>query len=277
MYKPSIRSRHPSHSPLKRNIERSTIRSIVRLGSTTTNEQYNRERANRGLRPVTNLIECNTVEAVKKSANKLLMKQCFDEYEVETAEWYTAGTGNVGRIPTNPPYPLVAKHIFGSRGTGNTLIETSEQLTAFLRNHENTLSSYIFEKFYNYSREYRLHVTKDGCFYTCRKMLKADTPEENRWFRNDSNCVWILEDNPTFDKPTNWANVVEESVKALDSVGLDIGAIDVRIQSARDSRGRIREYPEFIILETNSAPSFGEITLQKYLKQIPIILQNKRR
>jgi type I restriction enzyme S subunit len=39
----------------------------------------------------------------------------------------------------------------------------------------------------NNSREYRLHVTADGCFYACRKMLKADA--EERWYKNDSNCV----------------------------------------------------------------------------------------
>jgi hypothetical protein len=34
----------------------------------------------------------------------------------------------------------------------------------------------------------------------------------------------------------------------------------------------VRENPEFIVIEINSAPSFGEITLQRYLERIPAII-----
>jgi len=148
------------------------------------------------------------------------------------------------------------------------LLEWIESITSPLNN-------YVFERFYNYAREYRLHVSSEGCFYTCRKMLKRDTPEENKWFRNDENCVWVLEDNPNFDKPVNWDDVVKHSVKALKAVGLDFGAIDLRIQSATNSEGETREEPKFIIVEINSAPSFGEITLQKYLEELPNIIERK--
>jgi glutathione synthase/RimK-type ligase-like ATP-grasp enzyme len=253
---------------------------MVRLGSSTTVEEYNRERARLGLRPVTNLVECNTVEAVKTSANKLAMKTAFFRNNVKTAIWFTCLNGvtfvdgqSAARVDIgNLPYPIVAKHHFGSRGTGNTLINSRAELETFMTGK--TLSSYIFEKFYNYSREYRLHVDSEGCFYTCRKLLKEDTPEENRWFRNDSNSVWILEDNPSFDKPANWDAIVAECVKALKAVKLDVGAIDLRIQSPK-SRHVDAQNPDFIILETNSAPSFGEKTLEKYLVQLPIILKRK--
>jgi D-alanine-D-alanine ligase-like ATP-grasp enzyme len=138
-----------------------------------------------------------------------------------------------------------------------------------------TLNNYIFERFYNYSREYRLHVTEDGCFYTCRKMLKSETPEEERWFRNDSNSVWVLENNPSFDKPINWNEVIEHSVKALKAVGLDIGAVDLRIQSSKHSNGDTRDYCDFIVLEINSAPSFGDITAEKYAVELSRLINKK--
>jgi glutathione synthase/RimK-type ligase-like ATP-grasp enzyme len=196
------------------------------------------------------------------------MKEAFTTGNVITAPW-TPNLEDASRLG----FPIVAKHIHGSRGTGNTLLQTQQELQAWARNK--TLPNYIFEKFKDFSREYRLHVTRDGCFYTCRKMLRSGIPDNQRWYRNDSNCVWVLETNPQFDKPTNWDAIVAESVKALISVGLDIGAIDVKIQSRLDSRDRLRRTPEFIILETNSAPSFGEITLQKYLQQIPRVLRQK--
>ena len=106
-------------------------------------------------------------------------------------------------------------------------------------------------------------------------MLKRDTPEEKKWYRNDDNCVWILEENENFDKPVNWVRIEEESVKALKSVGLDVGAVDLRIQSATNKKGEKRENPDFIIVEINSAPSFGDITLNKYIEELPKILLNK--
>jgi glutathione synthase/RimK-type ligase-like ATP-grasp enzyme len=107
-------------------------------------------------------------------------------------------------------------------------------------------------------------------------MLKNNTPQDQRWRRHDDNSVWILETNEKFDKPVNWDDIVNESVKALNSVGLDIGAIDLKVQSRLDKFGNVRKNPKFIILETNSAPSFGEITSQKYLIEINKLLLNKK-
>jgi len=261
MFYPLILSRHPSHGVIRRKnrvLPLLPFRSVVRLGSTTFLED--------------DRVECNSVEAIRNSANKLLMKQCFTADEVKTAKWIKGEMSTIEDIVALE-FPLVLKHIFGSRGTGNYLVRRQEELETILQGK--TLANYIFEKFYNYSREYRLHVTEDGCFYTCRKMLKSDTAEEDRWFRNDSNSVWIVEENESFDKPVNWDLCVSESVKALKAVGLDVGAVDLRIQSKLDKDGRTRENPDFIIVEINSAPSFGEITAQKYIEEIPKILKRK--
>jgi len=210
----------------------------------------------------------NSIDAIKTSANKLLMKKAFQKANVKTADWFN---GDVKLEITNEsvngiPYPIVAKNYFGSRGTGNYLLKTEAELREWIR--DKNLNNYLFEKFYNYNREYRLHVSKDGCFYTCRKVLKNDTPENQRWFRNDSNSNWILESNELFDKPVNWKTIEAECVKALKAVGLDFAAMDVRVQSSETSKGKKRENPDFIIIECNSAPSFGQITLQMYFNQI---------
>lgn len=269
-FKPQIFSRHPSHQPLREELPLLPFKSVVRLGSTTDKEDT---RTNGGIR-----VECNTIQAVKNSANKLLMKQCFTRNEVKTADWYRHTGTNFYKSNTNTitnienlEYPIIAKSLYGSRGEGNTKLNTQAELEAWMRNK--TLSNYIFEKFYSYLREYRLHVTEEGCFYTCRKMLKRDAPEEHKWQRHDDNCVWILEDNEAFNKPTNWDTIVEHSAKALKAVGLDVGAVDVKVQSANKSNGILRETPEFIIIEINSAPSFGELTADKYIQEIPKILR----
>jgi len=268
-FRPNIRSRHPSHAPLK---QRGTFplfpfKSVVRFGSLT---EFNDGR-----------IELNTVEAIKNSSSKLLMKKCFTNNMVKTADWWLYNTDEgIFNLPNEEgvemsqlPFPIISKSYFGSRNQGNKKHDNKESLEAWLVGKN--LDNYLFEKYYNYAREYRLHISKNGCFYTCRKMIKEDTPQEDRWFRNDEHCVWILEENETFDKPINWDKVIEESVKALQSVGLDFGAVDLRIQSSRDKNDEIRKDPDFIIVEINSAPSFGDVTLGKYKTELTKLLTQK--
>jgi len=271
-YYAQIRSRHPSHNVFRGKAAlKMPFRSVIRFGSTTELDD--------------NRIEINSTESIKNSASKLRMKNCFTEAGVKTADWFTVekiGGGYQFISMTNKnlnidiatlPYPIVAKHHFGSRGNGNYLLNSQQELQAWMKGKD--LSNYLFEKFYNYVREYRVHVSANGCFYTCRKMLKSDIPKEDRWFRNDSNSVWILEENPLFDRPANWTKIVEESVKALNATGLDVGACDVRVQSAKDSKGNKRKEVDFIIIEINSAPSMGERTEIEYLKELPKLLKDK--
>jgi hypothetical protein len=270
-FRPRIRSRHSTHDPLRELLPRMPKRAIVRLGSTyltPTGKEF---------------IEVNTVQAIGNSANKRLMKQCFHDADVKTAQWWTYDrTFRVGNTEESVTlsqisFPLVAKHVYGSRGTGNYLLKTPDDFIRWVSGKN--LENYIFEKYYSYNREYRLHVTQAGCFYTCRKLLREDTPADKRWFRNDSNCNWIVEENESFDRPTNWDAIVAESIKALNAVGLDFGAVDVKVQSAsKESKKKgtiVRENPEFIVIEINSAPSFGEITLQRYIERIPAIILAK--
>ena len=268
LFRPLILSRHPSHSILRaknQTLPLLPFRSVIRLGSTTVSDGR---------------LEINTVEAIKNSASKLLMKQKFTEAGVKTADWWTWGEGAIFSFKgddnidmtliNNLPYPIVAKSHFGSRGVGNTKFNTREELEAWLLNK--SLNNYIFEAFVKMTREYRLHVTKFGCFYTCRKLVKSDAPE-GTWQRHDDVCNWVLEENPSFKKPKNWNNIVADCVKAKDALGLDICAFDVGVQGSVD--GVERENPEWIIFESCSAPSFGEITGQKYIKELTKLIINK--
>lgn len=208
------------------------------------------------------------------------MKQCFTRAGVKTAQWWKPMilhgalichvngivSNNVNDTiidETNLPYPIIAKSHHGSRGEGNTKLDNQAALVAWMRGKN--LSGYIFEKFMPYSREYRLHVTQEGCFYTCRKLVRSDAPE-GTWQRHDDVCVWILETNNSFKKPNNWDAIVQDCVNAQRALGLDICAFDVMVQGSRE--GRERTNPEWIICESCSAPSFGEITSQKYIEQI---------
>lgn len=285
-FRPMILSRHPSHNILRlkhKKIATVPYRSVIRFGSTTEVDDTIAKGGNR--------IEINTIQAIKNSANKLLMKSKFNEANVKTAEWFIPegmGGGYLAQ-PQKPntdtmefcdlPYPIVAKAHFGSKGKGNTLIKSLEEFEAWKVGK--TMTNYIFEKFMNYALEYRLHVTEDGCFYTCRKALKQDVPEDQKWRRHDDICVWLLEENEAFHKPNSWNDIVSDCVKALKAIGADILSFDVKVQSANDSKGNRRDYQDYILLECNSASSMSNgtdeisVCAQKYIDIIPKLIIKK--
>lgn len=274
-YQIQVLSRHGSHSILRSKLPKLPFRCCVRLGS----ETVLKDAMSLGGRTV----EVNEIEGVRNSANKLLMKKCFNRAEIKTAEWFTIKSSTEFKVKDTDeiclldklPYPLIVKNIFGSRGTGNYYIKSVQDLQSFLNSSTRIMSNYIVEKYYTYVREYRLHVTSDGCFYTCRKMLKRDANEANKFQKHSDNCVWMVSSNELFDQPINWNTIIEDCVKALNNLNLDIAAFDVRVQSAKDSKGNIRENPDWIIVESGSAPSFGNITGIKYLEIIPQIANKK--
>lgn len=264
-YTPLILSRHPSHNVLRKALPKMNTRSVVRFGSTTELNDGKRR------------IEINSVEAIRNSASKLRMKQCFTKANVETAQWYRCifanglynfqnqiGQEKVIKIE-NLPYPIISKSIFGSRGQGNTKIDTSQQMKTWL-NGKN-LSNYIFEEFFDGTREYRFHISTNGVFLTWRKLRRNDTPANQRWFFNNSNCNWVSEKHELYNKPTTYNQIAEECVKALNAVGLDIGGCDVRV----NKKG------EFKIIEINSACALAEQTAAAYKQELTNLLKNKNK
>jgi glutathione synthase/RimK-type ligase-like ATP-grasp enzyme len=286
-----IRSRHPSADDLRKKVL-IPAKAVYRHGSTTQVDDIK--------------YEINSPESVQTAASKFKMKKAFQRGNVRTADWFFLSTDKkalrkVIGVENNElvytkverpdiPFPIVAKLNFGSRGRGMFKLENLQEFDNFLTKYYRT--DYYFEKFYNFSREYRLHVDASGCFYSCRKVIKNDTPDDKRWYKNDSNCNWITQyeqvkqgeqfvrfntnvKKELFDEPVNWKEVEAECVKALKAVGLDVGACDLRIQSAKDSKGIKRNNPEFIIVEINSAPAFGNLTTVMYKERLPQILKKK--
>lgn len=248
-----VRSRNTTCAPLKELVVPRT--TILRLGSATPTEKITK-------RP--NPKEINTAQACIISGDKILMKEAFTNHNIPTAEWvsYNEGAGvtlpKVVDLFNTFDGKVIVKHKHSSKGEGIYYFTDSNELFLWMRKRmiEGQLHNYVFEKYYTYTREYRIHVTKQGCFYTCRKMLKKDA--EVRWHRHNVNSVWIVEDSPLFDKPTNWDTIVSSCVDALNAVGLDIAAFDVKVQSSKHKE------PKYIILESNSAPSLGEKGIEKY-------------
>lgn len=267
-----IRTKNFTSAPLRGEIGRFPVRSIVRLGSRTPNaEAFTKAPAG------SRIIEINTVQSVENSRSKLLMKACFRQAGVPQARWFTytnpaaaafTEEGLDGRQTismNNLPYPMLAKRICGFKGIGMVKIDDAATMNMWLAN--NSTNGYYFEQFLNYAREYRLHCTQEKCFMVWRKLRKADA--ENRWFFNSSNCNWVGEAHDLFDRPTNFDAIVADCLKAIKEVGLEVGSFDVRIQS------NTQRNPAYILVEVNSAPSLGEQGVEIYKAVIKDLITKK--
>lgn len=256
----SIRSKNYSCKPLK--ALQFPIKVIYRMGSITPTSKITNQKK---------YIEINSVESCKVSSNKILMKTRFTRGKITTAEWFTVNPNDKHHAKVKHYLSIwdtiIIKHIHSSKGNGIYLIKSIDDYNNFLKIKKHPINTYIFEKYYLYSREYRLHVTENGCFYTGRKMLKNDAVE--RWHRHGCNSVWIYENNPLFDKPSNWNDIERMCVNALKALNLDIAAFDVKVQTNK------YKYPKFIILESNSAPALGELGIMEYTKILNNYVYNK--
>lgn len=244
-----ILSRHPSHSSIRNAIKTPTGKRVVlRLGSNTPTANYD--------------LEINTVASIENTANKMKMKQLFYDAGVRSPKFYSDIFNAVV-----DKFPILAKKTYRSRGAGMVKINNQEELTSFLSNlnmtrHNN--NPYYFEQFHNYSKEYRIHVSElGGYFYTCRKMLRQEyAGTDSNWYRNNSNCIWILEENELFDKPSTWDDIVADCQRAREALGLSIGGFDVKVTQKGN----------WMILEGNSACSFGDITKEVYETELTNIV-----
>lgn len=247
-----VLSRHPSHSVLRNAIRVPKGKlCVLRLGSVTPTNMYD--------------LEINTVQSIENTANKRRMKELFVEAGVSSPKFYP----DVFEAEVDV-FPVLAKLTYRSRGAGMKKLNSQEELDNFRNSirtrRKNATNPYYLEQYHNYTKEYRLHVSTLGeCFYTCRKVLKQEfAGSENNWYRNDSNCNWLLEENESFDKPTTWDQIVADCVQALNALGLTIGCFDIRV--AKNGR--------WMIIEANSAPSFGEKTSEAYFEELNKIIDN---
>lgn len=265
-----VRSRNKTCAPLRELVFPKRV--IYRMGSVTPTDKITKRQ---------DYLELNTAEACMISGNKILMKERFSHGKISTAPWFMVKYGDIhmkdGKYFSSRVNSallkwkqIIVKRYNSSGGKGIYLIAKPEDFDTFFRDpngcneNKNQINKYIFEKYYTYSREYRIHVTKEGYFLADRKMLLDDAQE--RWHRHENNSIWIGEQNELFDKPTNWDDIVASCVKALKSIGLDIAAFDVKVQNNK------HEDPKWIIMESNSAPGLGENSIEIYKNLLTYII-----
>lgn len=241
-------------------------KAILRLGSVTPTEAITRR---------TDVLEINPASACAISADKRLTKNALREAGVSIADECIIPDeirdskenviATILKYMQDNDCNIIAKRYNSSKGKGLLLLDNPDAVETFVDNRK--IENWVLERYYTYSREYRIHVTNDGYFLANRKML-VDGAEE-RWHRHESNSVWINESNELFNKPTNWDDIVADCVKAMNAIGLDICCFDVKVQNDK------HENPKWIIMESNSAPGLNDSSIQLYREQIKKIINER--
>ena len=159
-FRPQIRSRHLTHTILRKELQLLPFRSVVRFGSVT--ELYDTV-SNGGKR-----IELNTIESIKNTSNKIKMKELFVENEIITSKFYTILTYDEDQFLyhlkekneivfcKNIQYPIIAKTKYHSRGRNIHKINNFKEYQSFIKTNS---PIFHFEQFYSGTIEYRLHVS----------------------------------------------------------------------------------------------------------------------
>ncbi len=253
-------------------------------------------------------LRINIPEGIKKSADKILTKNCIkDTCPVVTpycraTDFLVQHDMNILGLERAIGYPMVAKKRRGMGGEGMYFIDNSDELLEFIQK-EQDLKQYFFEKKYNFNKEYRIHVSPllvdipinysfkfeqkqedgskiermsagvtrtNGEIHGIQKKKRNGVATLTRNFDRDSVIF-----SSSFNRPPVWEDMVKASVEAAKLMKLDFCCTDILYNS---------ETREFVISETNTNPGMDSapdstvpnITAQHYQIAFPHIVLNKR-
>lgn len=235
MRKLRVFSPNKSCAPLRNILFKQRV--LLRLGSTTP------------LISKYKYLELNTIEGVRISANKILMKKAFDEAHISHSEWINSSKKNDIREFLHINKIIIAKHKHSSKGNDIYYIDNDKYLEELFT--KININDFVFEKYYFYPIEYRVHVdVNHGCFYTCKKVLKEDA--DIQWHKHADNSIFVLI-NDQQKLPICWEYMIKDCVKALKQMQLTIACFDVLCSN-----------DNFIIVESNTAPSLASYGITYY-------------
>ena len=189
----------------------------------------------------------NRPEAVKKCTNKLVffntvagnvsIPDFTNDYDT-AVRW--VGEGNT----------VCARKVLNGHGADGLVLMSQD-------NPREWVKAPLYTKYVPKRDEYRVHVIKGNVVHIQRKALRPGRAEEGEinWkVRNlENGFIYVIGDvNPPED-------VLLQAKKAVETIGLDFGAVDVIYNEKKDKA---------FVLEINTAPGLQGETIQKYAEAL---------
>lgn len=194
----------------------------------------------------------NDFICVQAAGNKLTAFEIMKEAGVSIPE-FTDSSIIAGNWVDNSDLILCRSKLTGHSGEGITIYNTPEERA---NNDVNFPEVPLYVKYIKKSAEYRVHIFNGEVIDVQKKKKRQETPNEEvdykvRSYQNG--WVFCREDINYDDQ------VIEESKKAVGSLGLDFGAVDVIWNE---------HYQKAYVLEVNTAPGLEGTTLINYADAI---------
>jgi len=179
----------------------------------------------------------NKPEAVALAVDKLRAFERMEREDVATVQ-FTGDRDKAAEWSERGSAVVVRRQLRGTGGAGIILRRPGESIP----------DAPLYTRYFRAQDEYRLHVYRGRVFdiQHKRRRLEADASNE---IRNSANG-WVY----TREGVTCIAAAHAEAIAAVASLGLDFGAVDLKV-SGRGTVG---------ILEVNTAPGLEGTTLNKY-------------
>lgn len=185
----------------------------------------------------------NNPEAVSKATSKLASAKCFRDHSISQPPFTTnRGVAEAWRER-------------GSTVISRTLLRANSGRGIIIRNPEDTRGlpqAPLYTKYIKKTEEYRVHVFGGHVIDVQMKRKREEVPNEevNYQIRNAHNGWVYCRNNVTLPDC-----VRDNAVRAVDALGLDMGAVDVGFNAKRE---KCRVY------EVNTAPGLEGTTLDSY-------------
>lgn len=189
-----------------------------------------------------NAIILNRPEAIAKAANKLVAFTYLIQAGVDVPDC-TQSRDNATRWIKDGCIVVCRTILNGHSGAGIVIATKEDEL----------VDAPLYTKYIKKEQEYRLHVLREGTFFSQRKARKREVPDDqvNWQVRNHQNG--FIYANKDIEIHNKWNELATNAVKAL---GLDFGAVDLIVNKAGVA----------MVLEVNTACGLEGATLEAYTK-----------
>lgn len=191
----------------------------------------------------TNQVIINTPDQVKRAANKLASFRLFKDRDVSHPDWTTEKEiAEVWKAAGETI--LVRKLLTAKGGEGIVICGADDELP----------DAPLYTVYFKKKEEYRVHVFDGKVIDAQQKKKERDNEEVNNKVRNHDNGWVFCREGVVLPEV-----VSNEAIKAVRSLGLTFGAVDV---------GYNVHYNSACVFEVNTAPGLTETTAKSYATAI---------
>uniref|UniRef100_A0A6H2A5C9 ATP-grasp domain-containing protein n=1 Tax=viral metagenome TaxID=1070528 RepID=A0A6H2A5C9_9ZZZZ len=156
-------------------------------------------------------------------------------------------------------YPSLSRWKYHSQAKDIKFIHREEELSS------RDWKAFYYTELIKSEIEYRFHILRGRCIRMSRKLPMRRFPFVDPIIRSFQRG-WKLRDKDGWEHlPDIEEKAIEQSVKAVEALGLDFGAVDVVIQEETNIP---------YVLEVNSAPRLNALGRRKYIKAFKRMLEN---